>query len=107
MTGSAKQSMSPCEDRWIASAFALRRFGGLVPCEACAASVEGSSLSLLAMTVEACSGQHVAFCIAAKPAKYTLLRGNGVSAGFSVLVRLAYKLRGRSIRAPQKTREET
>jgi hypothetical protein len=36
---------------WIASAFALRRFGGLQPCVACAASEEGSSLSLLAMTL--------------------------------------------------------
>jgi len=35
---------------WIASAYALRRFGGLLPCEARAASGAGSSLSLLAMT---------------------------------------------------------
>jgi hypothetical protein len=37
---------------WIASAFALRRFGGLVPCEASVASEEGSSLTLLAMALE-------------------------------------------------------
>ncbi|MBR1123924.1 hypothetical protein JQ628_20520 [Bradyrhizobium lablabi] len=35
---------------WIASAFARKRFGGLEPCEACAASEEGSSQGLLAMT---------------------------------------------------------
>src|SRR5437879_2258012 len=38
------------KEEWIASTFALWRFGGLAPCEACAASVEGSSHSLLAMT---------------------------------------------------------
>ena len=44
MTGSAKQSIYPLAALWIASAFALRRFGGLKPCEACGASVEGSPL---------------------------------------------------------------
>jgi len=38
------------KQEWIASAYALRRFGGLLPCEARAASGAGSSLSLLAMT---------------------------------------------------------
>jgi hypothetical protein len=37
--------------RWIASACAQGRFGGLPPCEARTASEEGSSLSLPAMTI--------------------------------------------------------
>ena len=45
----AKQSTYPVAALWIASAFALRRFGKLPPCEACAASEEGSSQGLLAM----------------------------------------------------------
>jgi hypothetical protein len=36
---------------WIASAFALMRFGGLKPAVARRASEGGSSLSLLAMTI--------------------------------------------------------
>src|SRR5579863_5134903 len=44
----AKQSRN--EQGWIASAYALMRFGELLPCEARAASVAGSSLRLLAMT---------------------------------------------------------
>jgi hypothetical protein len=47
----AKQSIAPYAETWIAFAFALKRFGGLEPCGACAASEEGSSLSLLAMMV--------------------------------------------------------
>jgi hypothetical protein len=46
----AKQSGAG-QGLWIASAFALS-FGGLEPCEACAASEEGSLLALLAMTAE-------------------------------------------------------
>jgi hypothetical protein len=42
--------MSRLGDSWIASAFAPQRFGGLEPGEACAASEEGSSQVLLAMT---------------------------------------------------------
>jgi hypothetical protein len=44
MTGSAKQPTPLLGDKWIASAFALRRCGGLEACGACAASGEGSSL---------------------------------------------------------------
>jgi hypothetical protein len=40
----AKQSALPQQESRIAAAFALRRFGGLQPCVACAASEEGSSL---------------------------------------------------------------
>jgi hypothetical protein len=52
MTGSAKQSsLAAAKKGQIASAFALRRFGGLPPGVACAASEEGSSQALLARAV--------------------------------------------------------
>ena len=44
----AKQSRG--KKFWIASTYAQERFGGLLPRVACAASEEGSSLTLLAMT---------------------------------------------------------
>jgi len=46
-------------------------------------------------------GQDVAFCDAANFAKQPLLTGNGNPLLFSVMVRLAYKLRSRVVRAPQ------
>src|SRR5438105_5079354 len=46
----AKQSIYPRGERWIASAFAQSASADSKPGVACAASVDGSSLSLLAMT---------------------------------------------------------
>jgi hypothetical protein len=52
----------------------------------------------------AMGGQDVAFCSATKFATQPLLTGNGNPAGFSVMVRLAYKLRSRVVRAPHELR---
>jgi hypothetical protein len=66
----AKRSkpFSPGRKGWIASAFAQERFGGLLPREARAASAEGSSLSLRAMTarrVGSATPQHILLHFAA------------------------------------------
>ena len=65
---------------------------------------EGSSRTGRTMPIKqadnAMDGTNTRFCSAAKTKKQPLLTGNGNSAGFSVLVRLAYKLRSRTVRAP-------
>jgi hypothetical protein len=49
-----------------------------------------------------------AFCIATMVSLQPLLTGNGISAGFSVLVPLAYKVESRAVaRLAKNTREET
>jgi hypothetical protein len=53
---------------------------------------------------QASDGQNAAFCGAANFAKQTLLTGNGNPLLFSVMVRLACKVRSRIVRAPQEFR---
>src|SRR5437879_13023830 len=96
--------MSPQGAAWIASAFAPRRFGGLEPCEACAASEEGSSLSLLAMTggAGALRPQHVPVHPAGVEMEERHRRVVAPPSGGKALVELAEHVLGHGMRAGQR-----